>query len=195
MKEIARGAEAVLYLADNRVVKKRITKSYRHPELDAELRKSRSRREAKVMRELPVKGPVLLKNDDETIEMGYVKGKKVAEILDEKPEIAKQIGEYVAVLHDKNIIHGDLTTSNIMLTPEDELVLIDFGLSFYSDKIEDKAVDIHLFKEALESKHFRVEKKAYEQFLKGYRTSKQHQTVLERLKKVEERGRYKNKGS
>ncbi len=195
MKEIARGAEAVIYKAKDMIVKKRLKKGYRHPELDVELIKARTKREAKFIQELPIPGPKLHKADANTVTMEFIPGEKIANILDEQPELAKKIGEHLSKLHDKNMIHGDLTTSNMILTPENELVLIDFGLSFYSDKIEDKAVDIHLFKEALESKHFRVENKAYKNFLKGYKTSKHAQAVLERLNEVEKRGRHKNKGS
>ncbi|MEK6963131.1 MAG: KEOPS complex kinase/ATPase Bud32 [Nanoarchaeota archaeon] len=195
MNEIARGAEAVIYQDKERVVKKRVSKGYRHPELDAELIKARTKREAKFIHDLPIPGPKLHDVDASTVTMDFIPGKKVVDVIDEQPELAQKIGEHLSKLHDKNMIHGDLTTSNMILKPDGELVFIDFGLSFYSDKIEDKSVDIHLFKEALESKHFRVEAKAYRYFLKGYRSSKHAEDVLERLKKVEQRGRYKNKGS
>jgi Kae1-associated kinase Bud32 len=195
MKEIARGAEAVIYQDKESVVKKRVSKGYRHPELDTELIKARTKREAKFIQDLPIPGPKLHDSDASTITMDHLAGEKVANILDEQPELAEKIGEHLARLHDQNMIHGDLTTSNMILSPDQKLYFIDFGLSFYSDKLEDKAVDIHLFKEALESKHFRVENKAHRHFLKGYRFSKQAEEVLERLKKVEQRGRYKNKGS
>ena len=195
MKEIARGAEAVIFLDEDKVVKKRLVKGYRHPELDAELRKTRTKREAKFIRDLPIPGPQLLHATADTVEMQYIPGKKVADILDEQPELAEKTGESLAKLHDKNMIHGDLTTSNMILCPDGSLAFIDFGLSYYSDKVEDKAVDLHLFKEALESKHYKVEHKAYWHFLKGYKHSKHAEAVLERLKEVERRGRYKNKGS
>lgn len=195
MKEIARGAEAVIYRDKETVIKKRLSKGYRHPELDAELIKIRTRREAKFMHDLPIPGPKLNQADANSLSMEYIPGEKVARILDSQPELAQKIGEHLAKLHDKNMIHGDLTTSNMILKPDGELVFIDFGLSFYSDKVEDKAVDLHLFKEALESRHFRIEHKAYLYFLKGYRASKQVEIILERLKEVERRGRHKNKGS
>ncbi len=195
MKEIARGAEAIIYKDKEMVVKKRVSKGYRHPELDAELIKARTKREAKFIHDLPIPGPQLHQVDANTITMDFIPGEKVAEVLDEQPELADKIGEHLSTLHDKNMIHGDLTTSNMILQEDGELAFIDFGLSFYSDKVEDKAVDIHLFKEALESKHFRVEHKAYRAFLKGYRKSKHAKEVLERRKEVEKRGRHKNKGS
>jgi Kae1-associated kinase Bud32 len=74
----------------------------------------------------------------------------------------------------------------------DDIVFIDFGLSFHSDKVEDKAVDIHLFRQALDSKHFKVYDKALEEFMKGYRNAKNHDAIMQRLKAVELRWRYKH---
>ena len=66
------------------------------------------------------------------------------------------LGKIVAKLHLNNIIHGDLTTSNFIITPENRLVVIDFGLSFYSERLEDKAADIGLFKEILNSVYIKI---------------------------------------
>ena len=73
------------------------------------------------------------------------------------------------------------------------LDFIDFGLGFFSNKIEDKAVDLHLLKQALESKHFKKWDENFKEVLKNYKISKDSEKVLERLKKVESRGRYKDK--
>ncbi|MFW6231126.1 MAG: hypothetical protein ACOC32_03830, partial [Nanoarchaeota archaeon] len=102
---------------------------------------------------------------------------------------------HVAVMHDADIIHGDLTTSNIILEGRTRrLVLIDFGLSFFSQKIEDKAVDIHLFRRALESKHPAFFEKAFSAFCKSYEAASNNgSSVLKRLEQVEMRGRYKHK--
>ena len=67
-------------------------------------------------------------------------------------EICVQIGASIAKLHNANIIHGDLTTSNMIIS-KNKLYLIDFGLGFESHKAEDKAVDLHVLKEALEARH------------------------------------------
>jgi len=75
---------------------------------------------------------------------------------------------------------------------EDKIYLIDFGLSFHSTKIEDKSVDIHLLKQALESKHYQFYEKLLENFIEGYKKSKNSKETLKRLEKVEERGRYKH---
>ena len=78
---------------------------------------------------------------------------------------------------------------------KDEIYFIDFGLSFTSTKEEDKAVDLHLLKRAIESKHYKVFEEAFEYIQKGYRSYKDAASILARLKKVEARGRNKSKGS
>lgn len=192
MKEIARGAEAVLYEDKGRIIKHRLKKSYRIKELDDELRKQRTRREANLLQKVPVPHPELIETDQkEKIVMEKIKGKKLRDVLDKKPLLAKKVGELVAELHNHHIIHGDLTTSNMILGEKNQLVFIDFGLSFHSHKIEDKAVDIHLFKQALNSRHHKVYEKALKQFLSGYKKAHKYKETLERLKNVESRGRYK----
>lgn len=141
----------------------------------------------------------IIKSDEKNkeIEMEFIEGKKLSESLDSLPNkkpICIQIGKQIALLHDNNIIHGDLTTSNIILSNKNNLLyFIDFGLGFTSNKIEDKAVDLHLIKQALEAKHFKIAKSCFESILEGYKSSPNSSQVLERLKKVESRGRYKEK--
>jgi Kae1-associated kinase Bud32 len=196
-KVLGSGAEATIYLDEEkgakRVIKERAPKAYRLSQLDEELRKTRTRKEASILRKLPIPGPRLFESDDRSrIAMEFIEGTQVKRLLDQDASIARTIGERVAQLHDAGIIHGDLTTSN-MIMREKELLFIDFGLSFTSKEVEDKAVDLHLFRQALESKHFRVQERAYGEFLKGYGTSRHASEVLERLKLVERRGRNKAK--
>ena len=194
MKEIARGAEAVLYEDGTTVIKHRVKKSYRIAQLDEDLRKSRTRCEANLLKKLTIPHPELIDTDNkEKIVMQKIEGVRLRDVLDDKPILAKQVGEIVAEMHNQHIIHGDLTTSNMILNERNEIVFIDFGLSFHSHKVEDKAVDLHLFKQALNSKHHEVYDKALKNFFKGYEKSDQYQAIIERLKSVEERGRYKKK--
>jgi Kae1-associated kinase Bud32 len=193
MREIARGAEAVLYEDKYTVIKHRLKKNYRIKELDDELRKQRTRREASLLQKIPIPHPRLIDTDDkERIVMEKIKGEKLREVLDQKPGLAIKIGELVAELHNHNIIHGDLTTSNMILCEKRGIVFIDFGLSFHSEKFEGKAVDVHLFKQALNSKHFKVYDKALKGFLKGYERANHYHEIMQRLKEVELRGRYKH---
>jgi Kae1-associated kinase Bud32 len=200
LKQLSSGAEAIIFRDGEKIVKDRIPKSYRIPEIDAALRNFRTRREAKVIERLNKIGlnvPRMISSQDNKIEMEYIDGPQIKRLLDKDPSLAKSVGIALAKMHDNEIIHGDLTTSNMIMKGDNgdknnTLYFIDFGLSFFSKRIEDKAVDIHLFKQALESKHYSVFDKAYKHFLDGYRP-KDRSDVLKRLGEVEARGRYKEK--
>lgn len=195
MTQIGMGAEAILTKTSEGIVKSRPVKAYRHPDLDAELRTARTRHEAKLLdkaRAAGVNVPRVKVVDSTTLLLGLAPGVQVKEILDEDPLIAHQVGRMLARLHAAHIIHADLTTSNMLYERESHhLTFIDFGLSYSSTRTEDMAVDLHLFKQSLESKHHRVMANAYRHFLKGYREYDNAEAVIERLRKVEARGRNK----
>ncbi|RLG11721.1 Kae1-associated kinase Bud32 [Candidatus Pacearchaeota archaeon] len=200
-KILAQGAEAVIYLKDNKVIKKRIKKSYRISFLDEKIRKQRTKREIKLLKKaqeiIPVPEVIKEGKNKKEIQMEFLDGLKLSENLNKFPikrqkEILKEIGEKVSKLHSKDIIHGDLTTSNMILKDE-QIYFIDFGLGFISPKYEDKAVDIHVLKEALEARHFENWKSLFSEFERAYKKTKEAKKVFERLKKVERRGRYKKK--
>lgn len=193
---IQQGAEAIIIHEGNSVIKDRVSKAYRHPELDKKIIKSRTRKEAKLLEKASkiIPSPVPEEGTDfNEIKMPFIKGLKLSEHLEQLDwkKICKIIGEQIAKLHDNDIIHGDLTTSNMILADEGKLYFIDFGLGFTSSRIEDKAVDLHLIKQALEAKHFSIHKEAEKIILENY-NSKDREKVLEQLKKVEARGRYKH---
>jgi Kae1-associated kinase Bud32 len=192
---IGRGAEAIITKKGNSLVKDRIKKGYRLPELDAKLRKSRTKKEAKLLQKSSslIAVPKLISSDNkEIIKMQFIEGGKLSEHLDNlknKECVCEKIGNNIAKLHDNDIIHGDLTTSNMILS-ENKVYFIDFGLGFTSKRIEDKAVDLHLLRQALEAKHFRDWESLFKSVLKGYK-SKDKDLVLQQLTKVESRGKYK----
>jgi len=194
---IGKGAEATISKNKNKVIKERTKKNYRHPLLDEKLRKLRTRSESKILKKLtkviPVPEIIEVDEKNKVIAMSYIEGKKLSDNLEnlDYEKICKEIGESIAKLHDLGIIHGDLTTSNLIYNKK--VYFIDFGLSFHSERIEDKAVDLHLIKQALEAKHPQIFEKAFETIIKSY-NPKDKKNILERLKKVESRGRYK-KGS
>ncbi len=198
-KIIQQGAEAILKKIDNKLLKQRIKKGYRSSQLDEKLRRQRTKREFSLLQKaskiIPV--PKIIKGDENKKEifMDYIKGKKLSDYLDylkNSIQICKKIGENIAKLHDSNIIHGDLTTSNMIYSEkEKKLYFIDFGLGYISSKIEDKAVDMHLIKEALEAKHFNNSNRFFKAVLDGYKISKYQKETLKRLERVEKRGRYK----
>lgn len=198
MKIIGGGAEAIIYREDDCVIKDRIKKSYRHEQIDESLRTFRTKKEAKIiiaLHKVGVSVPKIIKQESTILTIEFIDGMPLKKILDERPELTKQIGKHLAQIHDAGIIHGDLTTSNMLVKNnhgKEEIFFIDFGLSFNSKKIEDKAVDIHLFKQALDSKHYKVADIAYTYFLKGY-IPKDRESILMRLADVEKRGRNKEK--
>jgi Kae1-associated kinase Bud32 len=213
MKLISQGAEAKIFLTANSsaeqvgseqiIVKDRIPKGYRHKELDKKIRTRRTRSEAKILTKalsFNINVPQVLNTDKHSLQIEYIKGDRLSETLNHYPEkkqfkVMQQLGEQTALLHKNNIIHGDLTTSNTILS-KDKLFIIDFGLGFISTKIEDKAVDLHLIKQALEAKHFRSpdhllgqnHEALFKNFLKTYKDK----VVIKRLEIVEKRGRYKH---
>lgn len=204
MEIVAQGAEAVLRKEGNILVKDRISKDYRIKEIDDRIRKLRTRSETRLLDRASkiIKTPKLINSDDKSmkITMEYIDGIKLVNHIDEinekeREKILNLIGNEVALLHNNNIIHGDLTTSNMILK-NDDIYFIDFGLGFISDKDEDKAVDIRLFKQALDSKHYNHSEKSFEYFLKGYKEkSNRFNEIIKRLEKVESRGRYKQRDS
>jgi Kae1-associated kinase Bud32 len=200
MKLYWKGAEAVVTTNGKTVIKKREPKGYRIKELDDKLRLFRTKREAKVMDTLAKAGlnvPNILNVDEKTatIRMNIVEGEKLRDALatENCGSICQEVGRMIGVMHQKNIVHGDLTTSNMILEGKD-VYFIDFGLSSFSNREEDKAVDLHLFSQALESSHHEIAKKCFETALQAYKkTNSGCEKVLERLKEVEERGRNKHK--
>ena len=195
---LAQGAEAVLRKQDESVIKERVVKEYRVPVLDNRLRKLRTRREAKILQrlqEINFPAPIVQNVDEEKMEikMSFVEGPQVKEVLNENPvELSKEIGRKVGVLHSNDIIHSDLTTSNMI--KGNEVHFIDFGLSFISNKVEDKAVDLHLLDRSLESKHHDIYEQCIDAVLEGYKEGNPAwQDVFARLDKVEKRGRNKQR--
>ena len=195
---IAQGAEAKIFLEGKNIVKNRFPKAYRIKEIDDKLRSARTRREAKVLQkleELRFPAPRLIKSDErENLIIEKLDGKLLKDVLEQSyyKKICSELGKKIAILHNNLIIHGDLTTSNIILNKE--LYFIDFGLSFFSEKSEDRAVDLHLLKEALESRHYRIWKECIASVIESYKKeAKNSSMTLKKLSAVEQRGRYRAK--
>ena len=196
---IAQGAEAKVYFKDGTVIKERIVKEYRHAEIDKVIRKSSTRSEVKLLGKaselVPVPRVLEHCDRDMVIKMEFVEGEKLRDLVEkynskERKDIFFRVGKKIAKLHNKDIIHGDLTTSNLIV--KDKIYFIDFGLGFVSTKVEDKAVDLHLIERALDSKHYKHSEECFESILEGYASeSKEFEKIMERFKKVALRGRYK----
>ena len=205
------GAEAIVsklrWNGLDLISKHRVPKPYRIPELDRWIRDKRTIHEAKILVELkragvPAPAIILLDRSSSTIYMQYIKGIELKKALDELDpvrieKIAGKLGEIVGKMHLRRIVHGDLTTSNVILDETGKIYLIDFGLSSMSDDVEELAVDIHLLDRSLESAHHKVRERFMKHFLLGYSKIVGRDRTLEILRKVKEirmRGRYVQRG-
>lgn len=209
-KLIHKGAEASLYYGHwfNKEVifKYRIPKKYRLEELDKKIRTMRTMIESRALinvKNFGLNVPQVYEIDtkNSTIVMKYIKGEKLKDILNslndnKKQEYFKKIGRDIALLHKNGHIHGDITTSNIIITQNEDIFLIDFGLHEYSDTIEDKSVDLHLFKRVLISSHGKDYEICFKAFLEGYKSEYDREDlnvynmIIKNINAIETRGRY-----
>jgi Kae1-associated kinase Bud32 len=200
---IKRGAEAELrrieFLGRPAVDKARVPKSYRLAALDDALRRSRIRMEARLMAEARTAGvsvPILYDIDlaEARIVMEFIEGPTLKEVLDRGgPEAIKaawEMGRAIGRLHRAGIVHGDLTTSN-MLWRDGRIVMIDFSLGGKDRGREARGVDLHLLREGLGSAHARATA-YYREVVRGYRDvmGREADSVLATVKEIESRGRY-----
>jgi len=189
-EEIGRGAEAVITREGDRVTKVRLPKGYRVQALDERIRRERTVMESRIIseaRRCGVPTPIVLDVDRFSLIMEHIEGTKLKEVID--PELSEMVGELVGRLHACGIIHGDLTTSNMILK-EDKIYFIDFGLAFHDRSLEAQGVDVHVFFQTVESTHDRSEE-LVEAFLRGYaKTYSRAGEVLKRVREIEARGRY-----
>ncbi|SIS12671.1 bifunctional N(6)-L-threonylcarbamoyladenine synthase/serine/threonine protein kinase [Natronorubrum thiooxidans] len=201
-----RGAEALVTLEPEagRVTKHRESKTYRHPQLDDRLRRERTTLEARLTslaRREGVPTPVLVDVDpiEARLECEYVGETDLRGGL--SVERVRDVGRHLARLHGAGFVHGDPTTRNVRVGrpkrasradggdgTHDRTFLIDFGLGYHTDHVEDYAMDLHVFDQSLvgtaaEPAPLR------EAVREGYREVGEGR-VLERLEDVEGRGRY-----
>lgn len=213
MELIKQGAEAKIYMArfemlyfpfnnEKVIVKYRVPKRYRIKEIDEKLRKERTAREARLLhraKESGVSVPHIYEVDlkDMKIVMEFVEGDRLKELLERVPmeerlELCREIGRQLGRLHNAGIVHGDLTTSNMILR-EGKIYFIDFGLGEFDDTLEAQGVDLHLLKRAMESTHYGWFEKGFEAVLDGYgevRGKEKERELRKKIEEIESRGRY-----
>jgi len=204
---IKKGAEASLFLEDWQgrkvIMKRRLPKRYRLPEIDEKIRTYRTVHESQLLhyaKEAGVPTPTIFMVDlvESNIIMEFVEGKQVKQVLDglsfeERRNLSKHIGRLIGRLHCEDIIHGDLTTSNMILTPSGKVVFVDFGLGEKTVELELRGVDLHLMKRAFQSTHFRYAEECCNAVLEGYTEvvgDKIAKKVLGKIREIEKRGRY-----
>ena len=205
-----KGAEANLYegywFGKRVIFKHRIKKKYREESLDYNIRTIRTLNEGRALIKVKEEGinvPQVFEIDTEKalIIMKYIEGYKLRNLMhnltnSEKLNIFNKIGQQVARLHINGHVHGDITTSNIIVNEKNQIFFIDFGLHEYSDSIEDKSVDIHLFKRVLISTHGKDYEPCFDAFLKGYQSiyekieKDESKLIIKTISAIERRGRY-----
>ncbi len=204
LKLVKKGAEADIYLTKwngkKSILKIRKRKDYRNETLDNRIRALRTVREATMISDVKAFGistPLVYFVDQKNfkIYLQSVEGKLVRDLPNKMIiKNCDKIGKMVGALHKNNVIHGDLTTSNFILS-HNKLVILDFGLAQRTERIEDHAIDLRLFKEVLNSAHVDIVSKAWSSFLRGYGKivgSQRKERVISQVAVIEKRGRYAN---
>ena len=202
MKLLKKGAEADVYLSSwngkKAILKIRKEKTYRNLVLDKKIRKHRTIKESEIISQVKSFGistPLIYFLDINkcSILMQYIDGKLVRDMNEKIIEkTCFEIGKIVGILHKNGMMHGDLTTSNFILSKK-KLILIDFGLANRTEKPDDHAIDLRLFKEILNSAHANILNKSWNNFLKGYSKSvgeKYCKKIIKLVGVIESRGRY-----
>ena len=202
-----KGAEASLHVATwngrKVVLKTRFPKRYRHEKLDKNIRTYRTVHEPQLMNEAKKAGvltPVIFQVDlrNSRIIMEFIEGKQIKQLLgslspNERKEMCTRIGEAIGKLHKHGVIHGDLTTSNMIVNREGRIFLVDFGLGEKSTELEAKGVDLHLMKRALQSTHCQYAEECFEAVTKGYAAvvgEDRTKEIAGKIREIERRGRY-----
>jgi TP53 regulating kinase-like protein len=203
-----RGAEADVFRGEwcgrPAVYKLRKPLLYRLPDLDNLIRSQRTVHEAQMIHQSKLAGvsaPHLyyLSPPDALLVMEYVKGERLKTLLLEAgltresvAVLGEGFGRSIAKLHVAGIMHGDLTTSNVIVDGG-VLSLIDFGLAIHSQRLEDQAVDLRLIKETLTGAHNSVSKPFMQSLLSGYSSvlgRARAEAATKKLAEIERRGRY-----
>ncbi|EDV96306.1 EKC/KEOPS complex subunit TP53RK [Drosophila grimshawi] len=216
---IKQGAEGRLYLGEYKgescLIKERFVKKYRHPELDTQITRQRMKAEVKAAGRCLAAGilaPKILHSDLNThkLYMEYFGSAQTAKHFIQQTvaksgeeqakqpleELCRRIGGIIGQMHANNVIHGDLTTSNILINPTPnssdgyDIIFIDFGLSHYNQATEDKGVDLYVLERALLSTHSE-QPYLFEHILAAYRKTcgKDEAAVLAKFEEVRARGR------
>ncbi len=202
-KKFNQGAEAIIYSdikdGEHVLIKERIKKNYRLNIIDLKLRKNRHRQEIKLIKEARGYGiftPKIISSNENNFKIIFEKinGEIIKDFLNNNKnyeKICQKIGKEIGKLHLVGIIHGDLTTSNLIIRKSD-IVFIDFGLGKFSNKVEDVATDLIVLLNSINATHNKISKKCWSNIIKGYKkTNPKYEIIFQQMQKIENRFRYK----
>lgn len=205
---MVKGSESFIYagsfLGQKTLVKERKPKKYRNPQLDSELRFQRLRIESRMIKSAlqnSIAVPIIYSVDVSTFSMQleFIEGQNLGSFLFDdnsrsdvthKRKFFEEFGLIVSKLHNISIIHGDLTPMNILITRTNSIHIIDFGLSFISDEVKDKAMDLFILYGSL--KIFAQQNEdLFDMFLQGYQRVDDYKSIIDNFNKLTNKGRYK----
>lgn len=163
------------------VVKERRPKRYRHPAIDSRLTAERIVQEARLIplaRRAGVRVPAVLDVDlaRSRLVLEFVPGPTAKEAIEatgrsakpaSKALLCREIGRMAGRLHSAGIVHGDLTTSNVIVSRSGP-VLVDFGLARRAEDDESRGADLILLEHAFRGLH-PEQASLLEEVWKGYR--------------------------
>jgi Kae1-associated kinase Bud32 len=153
------------------------------------------------VKKIGIQAPILYawNENDCTLVIEFINGPRLKNVLLKKglspfrkKRLCTDFGKIIAMMHANGFIHGDLTTSNVLVRKkgaQDELVLIDFGLSTHSKKLEDVAVDLVNLKKTFTATHADYEE-GWTIIQDAYRAHGGKAAALAQMEKVEQRIRY-----
>ena len=184
-------------------MKRRVSKTYRITELDRRIRKERTIREATALsdaKKAGVRAPSIFEVDleDFSISMSYLEGEVARTCLDKLPrrkriEVLEEIGSQIGGLHESGLVHGDMTTSNIVVSNEDLPYILDFGMSSHSTDPEDRGTDLHLLTRSISTSHVVDSKWSERLIVRGYAERIGHREASlsqRKQREIARRGRY-----
>ena len=201
---LAKGAEAVIYSGSffqtPIILKHRLPKPYRLPEIDQTIRFHRLRAEARLLAEAWKTGAQVpnlygIDSGNFTLLIEEVQGEILFSLINSTDistlkSIFERIGEQVGLLHEKGIIHGDLTVFNVIIKEKNSPWIIDFGLGQISNELEKKADDLLTFYSTLKaiSPKYKV---LFDKIQLGYiKVCKKGRKTFEHMRKIQSRARY-----
>lgn len=205
-KPLTLGAESTIYLIErwgrSLLLKQRPEKPYLLKAIDAHLRASRTNRECKMLtiaRGLNVPTPTVhwVDKTNHIIVMDYIEGHQLRQLVNDVSSkklksLCNEFGKLIGLLHEGDMVHGDPTTSNVLVDRSSKMWLIDFGLAELNATVEMKGVDLHLMKRAFETTHWDLQGAMLDSALQGYRKhiGTEAEPIIQRMEQIRERGRY-----